>query len=222
MPIGIRQPKSRIKSTDSEEYWKGFRRRVFTLIRMGYNRLDSTKYKSSEEPDITGELVKEMKTVTDDPSPEWISRFVVHDESRINAPDRSGKRRKIVDILIQLTRRGPNPHYYFEAKRLSGKTFTVGKYLGKTGIGEFISGNYAFNENEAGMLGYVQSENPEEWASKILFEFKKNKASIQVCSGGEWSHVKVISDLDHCYCSRHKRPSIGRSITVYHLLLDFC
>jgi len=222
MPIEIHTPKSKKKSDDSGEYWQGFRRKVFKLVKMGYDRLDSKKYRDWEEPDITGKLKEEIEAVIDDPlSPRWISRFVVQDESPINATGRLGKHRKIIDILIQRTRRGPNPRYYFEAKRLSGNNFTAIKYLGQTGLGEFISGNYAFNESEAGMLGYVQSGNPAEWASKILFEFKKNKASIQVCSGGEWTYVQIISELN-CYCSKHKRPSIGRPITIYHSLLNFC
>ena len=55
-------------SQDSTEYWDAFRRDVFLLLVMGYKRLASAQYSTSEEPDITGELVKAIRQVTEDPT----------------------------------------------------------------------------------------------------------------------------------------------------------
>ena len=48
--LNITAPK--IETTDSYEYWQGFREKVFKLVKMGYDRLNSKEYKDSEEPDI--------------------------------------------------------------------------------------------------------------------------------------------------------------------------
>jgi hypothetical protein len=210
-------------SQDNAAYRRVFRLRVFKLIEMGYDRLDASKYKNSDEPDITGELAKEMEAVTEDTrSPDWISRLVVQDERPINAPGRLGKRRKKIDILIQLNRRGRNPRYYFEAKRLSGTQFTAGKYLGSEGLGEFLSGHYARDESEAGMLGYVQSGTLANWAEVVHHKLEENKSLLSVCQGGEWTPAKYMDVIPHIYQSKHDRPSLRVPIAIYHMLLDFC
>ena len=59
-------------SDDRHEYHKAFRRQVFELIKLGYERLDSLALQDSEEGDITGELIREIKNVTEDrSSPSW-------------------------------------------------------------------------------------------------------------------------------------------------------
>jgi len=72
------------------------------------------------------------------------------------------------------------------------------------------------------MLGYVQSDTLEIWAAKLEKKFQQDRASLYVSRGHEWLPVKIISDLDHCYYSKHDRPTIGQPITLYHLLLNFC
>ena len=47
----------------AELYWAQFRKNVFTLIKMGYDRLDSASLREAEETDITGELAKVMDEI---------------------------------------------------------------------------------------------------------------------------------------------------------------
>ena len=56
-------------SDDRHEYRSVFRRQVFELLRLGYERLDSPDFQDSEEEDITGELIREIRNVVEDLRP---------------------------------------------------------------------------------------------------------------------------------------------------------
>ena len=199
MSISTRPTKPSRGSVDSEEYYKGFRNKVFKLIKMGYDLLGAVSFKDSEEPDITGELVKQIREVIQDrSSPAWAWNFAVHDDPPVNVLGRLGKRRPRLDIELELTGRGPHPRYPFEAKRLSGNTFGTRKYLGEGGLMDFLCGKYASKQSEAGMLGYVQSDTEEEWAIKIKRQFNRSISSMQICHGGNWCFAKEVDFLSHC------------------------
>jgi hypothetical protein len=213
-----RQP----KADDSKEYQKAFREYVFKLLKMGYDRLNAPSLKDSEEEDITGEIVREINEILDDRgSPSWVRSLAVHEELRINEPGRRGKRRKRVDIEFEWVCHCPRHHYPFEAKRLCINTHPIGEYVGAAGLGEFLSGNYASDRIEAGMIGYVQSGTPEFWAAKAQKKFEKVPELIQACSDGNWTDVTIIDELSHCFRSKHHRITEKRPITLYHVFLTF-
>jgi len=209
---------------DSIEYQIAFRKKVFRLLKMGYDRLDALSFKDAEEEDITGEIVKEINRIRDDRNaPSWVIFFSVHEDPKINAPGRRGKQRKRVDIEFERNCRGVSPRYQFEAKRLSTNTHaTMGKYLGPEGLGEFLSGSYACDKFEAGMIGYIQSETPESWAAKAQKTFEKDPEKIEVAPDGNWRGVTIIDDLPHCFRSRHYKTIEKYPITIYHAFLIFC
>lgn len=211
-------------SDDRHEYRSVFRRQVFELLRRGYERLDSPDFQDSEEEDITGELIREIRNVTEDRSgPSWVSSYAIHDDPRINAPDRLGNRRLRLDIEFERTCSGKHPRYPFEAKRLSSRTYaTMEKYFGPDGLRQFLSGNYASEHDEAGMLGYVQSETPSDWARKAHDTFVKNTEILHLCFNGNWKPVDNLAKFDNCYCSKHNRPSVGKPISLFHVFLSFC
>jgi hypothetical protein len=223
MSISIRSPKPAIKTVDAPEYLQAFREQVFKLIKMGYDRLDSKEYKDSEEPDISGELVSKMREIAQNSTGlRWAAHFSIHDDPPINELKRLGKKRRRLDIELVRTRYGPHPRYPFEAKRLSGRYFTTGKYLGQKGLKEFTTGHYAADLDEAGMLGYIQSDSLQKWADKLHRQFEKDSMSLQACPDGKWTNTEVIPELNHCYRSKHNRPTVGKPITLYHILLNFC
>jgi hypothetical protein len=194
------------------------------LLRRGYERLDSPGFHDSEEEDITGELIREIRNVTEDRSgPSWVSYYAIHDDPRINAPGRLGKRRLRLDIEFERTGAGKHPRYPFEAKRLSSKTHAkIDKYLGPDGLRQFLSGNYASEQDEACMLGYVQSETPLDWAKKMHDRFRKDENPLRLSSDGDWVPVSILPNLHNCYRSKHNRPSAGKPITLFHVFLSFC
>jgi hypothetical protein len=217
------QSGKQLKADDRKEYQKAFRKYVFKLLKMGYDRLDAASLKNSEEEDITGEIVREINEILDDRgSPSWVRFFTVHEELRINEAGRRGKRRKRVDIEFEWVCHCPRPHYPFEAKRLCINTHPISEYVGPSGLGEFLSGNYAQDRIEAGMIGYIQSDTPEAWAAKAQKKFEKEPEIIQICSDGNWTNIKIISELGHCFRSKHHRSTEKRPITLYHVFLIFC
>ena len=211
-------------SDDRHEYRSVFRRQVFELLRRGYERLDSPDFQDSEEEDITGELIREIRNVVEDRSvPSWAQHYAIHDDPKINTPGRLGKRRLRLDIEFERTGAGKHPRYPFEAKRLSSQTHAkMDKYLGADGLRQFLSGNYANEQDEAGMFGYVQSETPSYWAKKVHDTFIKNTELLWLCFDGNWKHVDNLTNFDNCYRSKHNRPSVGKPITLFHVFLSFC
>jgi hypothetical protein len=207
---------------DSAEYWDAFRREVFQLLAMGYEHVISAQYRTWEEPDITGELVKAVRHVAEDPaSPRWTMPYAIHDDPPLNDGERFGKRRKRIDIQFELTDVRPHPRYYFEAKRLSRKAHT-GAYRGPKGMGEYLAGNYARDSHEAGMLAYVQTENQSVWADRISAVIGKRAGAVMLCQDGQWTRVDMVAQLQHIYRTKHNRPALGRPITLFHIFLSFC
>jgi hypothetical protein len=207
---------------DSAEYWDAFRRDVFLLLVMGYERVASAQYKTWEEPDITGELVKAIRQVTEDPaSPQWTMPYAIHDDPPLNDSERLGKWRKRLDIQFELTDNRPHSRYCFEAKRLSRKAHT-GAYRGPKGMGEYLAGNYARDSHEAGMLAYVQTENQFAWADRISNVIGKRAAAVMLTQDGQWTRVDTVAGLQYIYRTKHNRPALGRPITLFHIFLSFC
>ena len=111
--------------------------------------------------------------------------------------------------------------FCFEAKRL-GKHHRVGKYLGEKGTGCFLCGAYARDDDQAGMLGYVQAGTPQQWADKIEAELRKNPSRYSVPEHGQFGSVQIVDGLDHTYRSSHERLSVGRPVSIFHTLLPLC
>jgi hypothetical protein len=224
MAVTSQRAKEPSQVPDTREYRRQFRRHVFCLLALGYDRFpDPASHERSEEPDITGELVRLIRDVTyDRSSPRWAWRFTVHDDFPINAPGRLGKRRGRIDIVLESVCPGNHPHYAFEAKRLSAGKCGMGEYLGEEGLGAFIAGEYVPDSTEAGMVAYVQSHTIARWAAEAKRGFKNDGPAMQVSPGGQWSSPKEFAGLNRCFRSKHRRPTIGRGITIYHLFLVFC
>jgi len=216
------QHKSNInQSDDSIDYEVGFHRNALFLIIAGHKRLteNAVDYSNEEEPNVTGEIVRHTREYIEAPDAyEWTYQYAVHDDPPENDAIRMGKRRKKGDIIVERIQKGRHPRMRFEAKRLKRQGFSVGKYIGKEGLGEFIAGNYAADDDTAGMLGYVQSDDCDYWAMGISETLEKKKQEVGLIEGGRWQKAH-FDDIDHCYKTRHNRPTIKRELLVYHLLL---
>jgi len=218
------QHKSNInQSDDSSDYEGGFHCDALFLIIAGHKKLteNATDYSNEEEPNITGELVRCANEYIDSTSsPTWTSFYDVRDESPENTKERLGKDRKKVDIVCTLTGIKPRSRIKFEAKRLKRPGFLVGEYVGKAGLGEFISGNYAPECNTAGMLGYIQSDDCDYWAEQIPDALNRRKEEVHLIKDGQWQKAS-LENVDDCYKTRHNRPTVKRELLIYHLPLDF-
>jgi hypothetical protein len=211
------------RSNDSSDYEVAFHRYALFLIIAGQKALVESGVNcfDVDEEDITGDLTDYTnKYINSLSSPDWTKHYRVQEELRENAKGKKGKHRQRIDIVCILTGRKPHRLVKFEAKRLKRPGFPVGKYVGRTGLGEFISGDYAPQCNTAGMLGYIQSDDCDYWAKQIPDALNKKKKEVHLTKDGQWQKA-CLENVNDCYKTRHNRPTVKRELLVYHLLLDF-
>lgn len=209
------------RSGNRTVYATSFRRQVHGLIRIGYQRLDAARYRQSQEPEITGELVKAIRSAIEGANaPPWAFNYAVHDDPPQSVGGLLGKKRPRVDIEFERTQRGSHPRFQFEAKRLNDGA-SVTDYLGKDGLGCFLDGRYAEGHDEGGMLGYVQSNDEDAWARRIGDRVAGDPGGCRLGSNGGWRLSPVAAELRHTFRTRHTRGKQS-DITIYHTLLRFC
>jgi hypothetical protein len=205
-----------------EAYRASFVRQVHHLLAAGYRQLFPPTLAAKEEPAITGLLVAAMRRWIDSPeAPRWVGRYAVHDDPPIDLGQAEGGRRPRVDVEIESTSRRPHPRFQFEAKRLrSDDPKCVTEYLGRDGLGCFTSSRYGAGHRDAGMLGYVQSGAPSEWAEAIHRRLSSAGGSYRLapgCNGLEQQGFRPA--FEHAYRSSHRRPT---PLDVHHVLLVCC
>ncbi len=218
-PKGNRQG---LPPRDREAYLANLRLHVHTLLWMGYERLDRRRLAGLDEPSITGELVRSIReAMAEDSAPDWVLNYSLRDDPPVDFPGRYGQSRPRVDIEFERVQRGMRPCYHWEAKRLRDAS-SVGAYLGQQGLGCYLSGLYAGGHEEAGMLGYVEVQDERAWATRIEASLLRSPKQFSLTEDGAWSRASVVSQIAHCYCTRHRRGQDRKPITVYHALLRFC
>lgn len=212
----------KLKSPRAPAYRQVFVTRVHQLLDLACRRSDPKAFAGYQETAITGEFVRLMDEIIDDPvSPRWARHFSVHDDPPVNAKGRLGRSRKRLDIKVVSAQRLPRSRFSFEAKRLGNDHPTTG-YLGGEGLGCFLSGDYAREEPDAGMLGYIQTETADIWAKRISDDIASAAKALSLVAGHAWKHQPFRGGPVHTYVTRHERPSIGKSVDIYHTLLACC
>ncbi len=200
-------------------YADALREHAVKLIWMGHQRLEFASFSSSEEDDITGELVRVIKKVCCDPiAPEWVDHYEVHEQTRQNTNGNRGKRRPMMDIEIECHRRGPRPKLGFEAKRL-GHGHTAKKYLGDEGMTAFLNNYYPTTHGEAGMIGYVQQSTAASWSQEIFMQVLSEKTTYGVASDAIQTICQGSATVGYRteHCDHQERQLI-----VLHVFLPFC
>jgi hypothetical protein len=209
-------------SANRPDYRAGFLRDAHRLIARGYTRLIPSSLNKTEEEVVTEELVVAINEAIEAPgAAAWMQRYHVVDDRRVRHPKRRGKKRPIVDIEITNIKSVRRPRFHIEAKRLD-RRHAVGLYVGRKGLGCIIAADYARENDDAGMLGYVQSATCEDWAAKIRKKLLENRKAHQLVDGSVWETSKLTPELTHVFRTQHNRPSLARPVDVYHTLLLFC
>jgi hypothetical protein len=202
-------------------YHLAFIRNCHRWLAAGYAMLNVRSLSRSQEPAITGELVRAMKEAKlKADAPTWMIRMYVADDPPVNAPGRLGKHRRRVDIEFERSERGVTFHFHCEAKRLY-RSDSVVEYFGKEGLGMFLAGEYARDEDVGGMLGYVQSEGMAEWMARLRAALANDHAKYTVTSDGALEIAALLPELPQIHRSRHERLAVGRPILIFHTLLVF-
>ncbi len=208
-------------SANAADFRQVFVARVHEVLEGGYRKLKPEEYAKEEEPAITGELRNAMNNfLRDVAAPAWADYFSVHDDPPVDDGVRKGKRRNRIDIRVDSSTPRPGASFSFEAKRLA-RGFTVAKYLGDEGLGSFLSGEYARDDNDAGMLGYMQDDDASYWSGEIEAAINKDRVAYGVKGRKWWKRHTFLEGPEHVFFSRHMRKAVGRQINLYHTLLLF-
>jgi hypothetical protein len=191
------------------------------LLALGYAHLDAPKYHEADEDVLTQDLKAALRKVTEDmQGPRWANHFSIHEKQRQDDSQLQGNSRLELDIVFERTQRGVHPCFVIEAKRL-GPTHPIRIYLGPEGLGAFISCEYAKEHDDAGMLGYVQSETLDDWCSSLESRLATSPGKYSVEPTGTWQRYYFRDGPATTYRSCHKRSTGHGPITIYHTLLDF-
>jgi hypothetical protein len=210
-----------VDAADAAEIRQVFVTRVHQVLQEGYNRLDAAAHSGTPEPAITGRLVEAMESFLNDAvAPDWAEYFSVHDDPPVNDGKRFGKDRNRIDIKVRASRPRPGTIFSFEAKRLA-RGYTVSKYLGPEGLGCILCGTYARDEDEAGMIGYVQDDDAAYWAGEIKATIEADPVAHEVDAADWWKPHTFGNGPRHVFVSIHERKAVGRPVTIYHSLLIF-
>jgi hypothetical protein len=202
-----------------DAYIAEMRLHATTLIWLAYRRLVATDFVASEEDDITGELVRELRIVLQDAtSPGWVIHYEVREQVPQNVLGKKGKRRPKIDIEVERHQRGMRPCLGFEAKRL-GRDKPIGAYLGNEGLCAFLTGYYPAIYGEAGMLGYIQEKDISDWSTKLHQELSQNPGKHRLEKGCELRRVEA-EPMMPAFHSRHTDTN-GKALLVIHILLPF-
>lgn len=166
-------------------------------------------------------MVRGIKEVLEsETSPLWVENYAIHDDPPLNTGTRKGKHRLRVDIEFERCLRGKRPKYQFEAKRLY-KSSSDTDYIGTSGMGCYFAGDdsYAKGHDEAGMLGYVQSEDEEYWQKRISDGLKKNSEQHRFDNRKQWTNL-VFKEIKnkYIYTTTHKSQN---DFMICHILLNF-
>jgi hypothetical protein len=216
-----RRQQSRPRSANRPAYQASFVTRSHSIVRMGYERLDARSFTAHQEEDITGELTRAMQCVLQDPhAPRWAKNFWANEETRVHGHGRLGKRRFRIDIEIMQHGLATRPRFRFEAKRLHD-TRSRTEYFGSDGLGCYLDGRYARDDEIAGMLGYVQSGSVKDHAASLAKALKDDPRTYAVAEGGQWTEFQVVKMLATFRSIHRRSPPLPR-IIVLHTLLSFC
>jgi len=208
-------------SANAPEFRQAFVRKCHRLVGLAYHTLDRASLQAAEETDITGELAHAMEEILDTiPPPRGMRNLVVFDDPPQNTRGRRGRKRLRVDIELRAIEVGPKPRFRFEAKRLTSSR-SAAAYLGKDGLQMYIRGDYAAEQDDAGMLGYMQNGDPSAWAARLDARMREKPTENALRAGGEWRSCSLASELAFTFRSTHDRASIGRPVTIVHTLLAF-
>jgi hypothetical protein len=173
----------------------------------------------TDEPTITGLLCDAMKRRINSPfSPGVYMHYAIGDQDPVSPAGERGNDRLRVDINILRTGIRPQLAYVFEAKRLRTGGFSIGKYTGDGGMGDFLSCRYAQGCPEGAMVGLWQNKDLAYWTNQLERSFKGNDSNrLSVIEG--LIAVEVQPAIRSHMRSVHLRTD-GTRITLLHTFLD--
>ena len=132
---------------------------------------------------------------------------------------RRGKTRFRLDIEIIQSQAGTHPGFRFEATRLRDAS-SRREYPGVDGLGCFLDGRYAADNDVAGMAGYVQADTISVHTTALQKELTTNTEEHAVLDGDQWIPTRPVKDLAS-FRTSHRQGRKRADIAILHSFLDF-
>jgi len=199
-----------------------FRADIFDLVETAWPRItDPTD--AWLEPRITG-LLRTAMISEQEAKYSRNSPFFILEEVKKRDPI-SGKEIERSDIEIHLRHfyiTGQKPYFVFESKRLNipydtGVASNVGEYVGSSGMGCLVNGQYQSAPSLSGMLGYVMNGDVKSARSAIDNALKKNAAVLHLC---KCSNLQVPKSIP---AGKHRNETLHLGLegeyAIFHLFL---
>lgn len=205
----------KISAKLTAKFWEAFRQQCHRFIAIGYQQaLARIQNEPDQETHITGyicEAIKDWFLA----NPKESQVFFVIDDPVLSDGKRRGKARLKADIIISYAA-GARPEFFFEAKRLHKKKAPAVRYIGNEGMGCFISERYASKWQEAGMIGYVQSDTLDFWQVTLQEKVEADSQNLEVAQIEKQVSFSQAFPLE--WTSTHRRKQTT-PIRLFHILL---
>jgi hypothetical protein len=175
-----------------------------------------------DEPSITGLLGDAMKARLDAPeTPQEYDHYTIGDQEPVSPSGQMGNDRLRLDLCIIRSGVKPRLRYIYEAKRLRTGGFPIGRYVGPSGIGDFLEGRYGEENPEAVMIGLFQNKDAGYWQKELHRSFDKDDNSkhrfLGVLEG--LVPVRILESFPDELQSVHRRRNTG-PIRLFHIFLN--
>jgi len=218
---------SRISEARIEDFENRFFAHIRLLLDQGYMSMGKDDYSETDEVTISGDLREAINSILDAPSESWMRCYQVENEKPVQQHrlpkgerTREGKSRQKIDLELSTAEKIPRRRFSIEAKLLRD-SHSVSAYVGDSGIGCFVNGEYARDEDTAGMAGFVQERALQEWTSKIEEKMEEKRTEIHLISRPAWRPTSHQVASAPVMASEHGRIDSLPNIDLLHFFFDF-
>lgn len=206
-----------------DTYLETVRAHAHQLVAWAYEDVRGHLPAHADEPTITGLLAEAMKErINYHPdTPEEYAHYDVRDQDPVSPSGQTGNDRLRLDLVVVRTGIRPSLDYVLEAKRLRTRVFTIGRYVGAEGMGDFIECRYAVSNPEAALIGLFEDKDASYWQHELCRVFREDALSAKPCFGIR-SHptpVSVHPAIVGEFRSDHVRTN-STPICLFHIFLD--
>lgn len=203
-------------------YLDSIREHSHQLLAWAYADVRAHLHHDSDEPAITGLLCQAMQRRIYHPdTPDAFLHYAIGDQAPISPRGELGNDRLRLDISVRRTGIRQEIVYAFEAKRLRTGNFTIGKYTGAGGMGDFIECRYAAGCPEGVMIGLWQDKDAAYWTGQLnsAFDADRIASSPRLHIQENLSSISVVSVIPDELRSLHRRTD-GSDLALFHVFLD--
>lgn len=203
-------------------YIQALRFHAHQLLAWAHSDIRLLRIHDLDEPSITGLLGNAMKTRLDSPeTPIEYVHYAIGDQDPVSPAGELGNDRLRLDLCVIRSGIRPRLKYIFEAKRLRTSGFSIGKYVGQGGIGDFIECRYGAGSPEAVMIGLFQNQDAAYWQSELgrIFDDDGINSRSQLQIVEKLRSVRILDSLPNELQSRHRRKDASQ-ILLFHIFLE--